>query len=176
MIDKSITENASQLNDVKLSENTGRVRRPIGLRRILAPTDLTPDGRKAVEYAIALAEHFNSQLTLLHVYAAPNAKDYSREINDYSVVEIARAALDSVWLEFREEYPRIDAQLRCGEAAEQIVAAAKDLDVDLIVVSTHNYSWFTHCMHGSDAEEVLRHAPCPILVVRKDEKDFVGAD
>ena len=149
------------------------VRRPITLRKILAPTDLTPDGRKAIDYAVALAEHFNSQLTLLHVYPAPRAKDYARKINDYSVVENARTALDSLWLELKKEYPRIDAQLRCGVAAEQIVAAARDLDVDLIIISTHNYSWFTHCLHGSDAEEVFRQASCPILLVRKDEKDFV---
>jgi predicted transcriptional regulator len=39
-------------------------------------------------------------------------------------VENARTALDSLWLELKKEYPRIDAQLRCGVAAEQIVAAA----------------------------------------------------
>jgi universal stress protein A len=57
--------------------------------------------------------------------------------------------------------------------AEEIVAAAKDLKVDLIVISTHNYHWFSHLMDGSDAEQVLRHAACPILIVRKEERDFV---
>ena len=57
--------------------------------------------------------------------------------------------------------------------AEEIVAAAKDLKVDLIVLSTHNYHWFSHLVDGSDAEQVLRHAPCPLLIVRKEERDFV---
>jgi nucleotide-binding universal stress UspA family protein len=76
-----------------------RVRHPIVLKRILAPTDLTPDGKKAVEYAVALAEHFDARLTLLHVYRAAGANDYERILNDYSVAdqlqENAQNALDS---------------------------------------------------------------------------------
>ena len=71
---------------------------------------------------------------------------------------------------------KIDGLLRCGKPEEEIVGAAKDLDVDLIVLSTHNYQWFSHLIHGSDAEGVLRHAPCPILVVRKEEHDFIDAN
>lgn len=156
-----------------------RARPVIGLKRILAPTDLTPDGRKAVEYALALAECFNAQLTLLHVYDSPSLYDYARELNDYSVADLIRQnaqnSLDSLCLEIKEEYPRTDSQLRCGVPAKEIVAAAKDLEVDLIVISTHNYNWLTHLTHGSDAEQVLRHAPCPIMVVRKEEHDFVAA-
>jgi universal stress protein A len=154
-----------------------QVRHPIVLKRILAPTDLTPDGKKAVDYAVALAEHFGARLTLLHVYRAPGANDYERMLNDYSVAdqfeENAQIALDSFWSEIRKECPKADARLRCGVPAEEIVAAAKDLKVDLIVLSTHNYHWFSHLVDGSDAEQVLRHAPCPLLIVRKEERDFV---
>jgi Universal stress protein family len=85
----------------------------------------------------------------------------------------AQNDLDALWSEIKEEYPRTDAHHRCGVPAEEIVAAAKDLDMDLIVISTHNYNWLTHLIRGSDAEQVLRHAPCPIMVVRKHEHDFV---
>lgn len=154
-----------------------RLQLPIGLQKILAPTDLTPDGRKAVEYALALAKCFYAQLTLLHVYDAPNLYDYARELNDYSVADLIRRNaqndLDALWSEIKEEYPKTNTHLRCGVPAEEIVAAAKDLEVDLIVISTHNYNWLTHLIRGSDAEQVLRRAPCPILVVRKEEHDFI---
>ena len=54
---------------------SARLQLPIDLQKILAPTDLTPDGRKAVEYALALAKCFCAQLTLLHVYDAPSLYD-----------------------------------------------------------------------------------------------------
>ena len=139
-----------------------RMQLPIGLQRILAPTDLTLDGRKAVEYAVALAKCFGAQLTLLHVYDSPRLYDYARELNDYSVAHLIRRnaqnGLDALWSEIKEKYPRTDTHLRCGVPAEEIVGAAKDL---------------THLIRGSDAEQVLRHAPCPIMVVRKEEHDFV---
>lgn len=157
-----------------------RVRHPIGLKRILAPTDLTPGAKKAVEYAMALAEGFNAQLTLLHVYDAPNMDDYKQGPDDCSLADLIRqnahANLNSFWSEIKQEYPRTDTQLRCGVPAEEIVAAARELDVDLIVISTHNYNWLTHLIRGSDAEQVLRHAPCPIMVVRNEEHDFVMAN
>jgi universal stress protein A len=150
-----------------------QVRHRVSLKRILAPTDLTMDSRKALDYAITIAEHFNAQVTLLHVYVAPEPEGYSREINDCRFADEARNALDSLWSRLRQRYPKIDTELRCGAAQEQIVAAARDLNVDLIVLSTHRYSWLNRLMDGSEAEYVFRHAPCPILVIRKETKDFI---
>jgi nucleotide-binding universal stress UspA family protein len=181
MTNKYMTKESVQLSKSKQNTNPiASIRHPIVLKRVLAPTDLSPDGKKAVEYAIALSEHFNSEVTILHVYPAPSFNDYPRPVDGYSVADILRQnaqnALDSFRSEIRQEYPRIDTLLRCGRPEEEIVGAAKDLEVDLIVLSTHNYQWFSHLMHGSDAEGVLRHAPCPILVVRKEEHDFIDAN
>jgi universal stress protein A len=180
MTNKSIAEEMAKSNESNGKSNaTGQARYPLGLRRILAPTDLNPDGRKAVDYAVALAEHFNSQLTILHVYPAPHFNDYPRPTDGYNVADIfrqnAQDALDSFRSEIRQEY-RIDTLLRCGKPEEQIVEVAKDLEIDLIVLSTHDYHWFSHLIHGSEAEGVLRHAPCPILVVRREGHDFLEAN
>jgi universal stress protein A len=168
-----------------LKENPGHLeernwiqpkRLSLEVKRILAPTDLTPDGSKAVEYALALAEHFNAQLTLLNVY------EISTTIGDSwvfeSVIDVYRkepeTALNKLSEEIKKEHPKTDSILRCGVPAEEIVLAAEELGVDLIVVSTHNYGWFARSIRGSDAEQILRRAPCPILVVRKEEHDFVS--
>jgi hypothetical protein len=79
VLQKQVIEIADRRNDEK------QVRHPIFLKRILAPTDLTLDGKKAVDYAVALAEHFDAQLTLLHVYQALGAYDYARMLNDASI-------------------------------------------------------------------------------------------
>jgi hypothetical protein len=82
-----------------------QMRHRVCLKRILAPTDLTMDSRKALDYAITIAEHFNAQVTLLHVYVAPDPEGYSREINDYRFADEARNALDSLWSRLRQRYP-----------------------------------------------------------------------
>jgi universal stress protein A len=175
-----ITEEIAQSRESRQKNNPVELERhPIGLGHILAPTDLSSEGRKAVEYAVALAEQFNSQLTILHVYPPPHVNEFSPGAYDYSVADVSRQnaqiALDSLRSEIRNEYPRMDTLVRCGKPYEEIVAAAREMEVDLIVLSTHNYHWFSHLIHGSDAEGVLRHAPCPILIVRRTEQDFVDA-
>ncbi len=63
--------------------------------------------------------------------------------------------------------------VRSGKAFDEIVKAAKELDADLILLATHGYTGLDHTLLGSTAEKVVRHAPCPVLIVRQQERDFV---
>jgi nucleotide-binding universal stress UspA family protein len=49
---------------------------------------------------------------------------------------------------------------------DEIVRAATDLSADLLVLSTHGYKGWRHVLFGNDAEKILEHAPCPVLVIR----------
>jgi nucleotide-binding universal stress UspA family protein len=61
-------------------------------------------------------------------------------------------------------------------AGEAIIACARELDVELIVMGKHQLGFVEHLFAGSVAEKVVRHAPCPVLVVQHPEHDFVLAD
>jgi len=52
-----------------------------------------------------------------------------------------------------------------GSPVIDICAFAKDHDVDVIITSTHGFTGFRHVLMGSIAEQVVRHAPCSVLVV-----------
>jgi hypothetical protein len=52
---------------------------------------------------------------------------------------------------------------------------AEIMDIDLILISTHGRSGLAHVFLGSTAEKVVRHAPCPVFVVREKEREFVLA-
>ena len=60
-----------------------------------------------------------------------------------------------------------------GIAFEVIADTARQLEVDLIVITTHGYTGLKHVFLGSTAERVVRHSPCPVLTVRSQEHDFV---
>src|SRR6185295_13967182 len=67
-----------------------------------------------------------------------------------------------------------DSTLREGSSYHEIVTAAKELDVDMIIISTHGTRGLTHFFMGSTAERVVQHAPCPVLVVREREHEFIS--
>lgn len=149
---------------------------PIAVKQILVPTDLTQESQKAVSYGLVLARSFGARLTLLHVYQEPYSVDYLRGPQACAAVselrrnsEIALAALlDQV----AEQYADCSAEFRYGAVCEEIVKTAKEREIDLIVISTHHYNWLTRLAYGCDAEQILRHAPCPILILQA-KKDKV---
>jgi universal stress protein A len=77
----------------------------------------------------------------------------------------SKEMLKSIAEEIKEHYPDCDVEFREGEPSEQIVNVAKEQNIDLIVISTHHYNWLTRLFYGCDAGQILRHAPCPIVVV-----------
>ena len=60
-----------------------------------------------------------------------------------------------------------------GTAFVEIVRAAREKNVDLIIMATHGWGPFKHMLLGSTAEKVVRKARCPVLTVRSPEHEFV---
>lgn len=138
---------------------------------IMAPTDFSPNSERAIDYAVQLARRLGAKLTLLHVIPEPSALDYSME--GVSLQEIqgwekeAEIKLAAELTRAHLEYKEVDAlRVSALHPRDEIVRAATNLSADLLVVSTHGYTGWKHFLLGSDAEKILEHASCPVLVVR----------
>jgi len=151
----------------------------INLKRILVPVDFSPLSKKAVEYSARLAQQFGATLSLFHAVEPdiPPAFDgfmvAPPPISNGSSATCAgqmKALLGSVR---SAGVTHVESNVRCGLASIEIVDAAKELDVDLIVIATHGYTGWKHFAIGSTAERVVRAAPCPVLVVREKEHEFI---
>jgi len=172
---------ARRLAHVATSGATKRLgdgQRPITIRKILVPTDFSPASKKSLSYALRFAEGLNSEITLLHVLETgtpltlagrPAAAAFSeQELSD------AKQALHALANSAKTAgVARTKSILRTGVATHEIVEVAKELDVDLIVIATHGFTGWRHFAIGSTAERVARAAPCPVLVVREKEHDFI---
>lgn len=149
------------------------------LKRILVPIDFSENSMKALRYAAAFARQFDAKVSLLHVVVpVPVAADYGYGpvIPPYQEEMAIRRIEDQLAALGRKEVgaERLsEVAVRCGSAFDEIGRAAKELAVDLIVLSTHGYTGLKHILLGSTAERVVRHAPCPVLVVREQEPEFV---
>ena len=151
----------------------------LALKRILVPTDFSEDSQKALRYAIRFAEQFAASVTLVHVFEPIT---YPADMGYVPVAmqthwDLLRASATERLEGFakQELKPSVlgDTVIRCGSAFNEIVMVAKELNIDLIIISTHGYSGLKHLVMGSTAERVVRHAPCPVLVVREKEHEFV---
>ena len=146
---------------------------PVDLKQILVPTDLSEESQKAVSYGLVLARCFGAHLTLLHVYREPYSVDYLRGPQACAAVSELRRnaeiALATLLEQVAEQYANCSAEFRYGSVCEEIVKTAKEGKIDLIVISTHHYNWLMRLAYGCDAEQILRHAPCPILIVCENE-------
>ena len=153
-------------------------RAEIAIKRILAPTDFSPASKKALKYALRFARDYGSELTVLHVVEPATSSSFEEvpEAPAFSKAKMADAegrlrtlvkSLPSA------SVPGVRPAIRMGLAAHEIVEVAKELDADLIVIATRGYTGWERLVIGSTTARVARAAPCPVLVVREKEHDFV---
>jgi universal stress protein A len=149
------------------------------LKKILVPVDFSDTSKKAFQYALKFAEQFDCEITLLNVVepisaiiGAPLAVEGVSDAEDELSAAEKNLAILAAGSRTNGANP-INSSVRIGHAPNEITKAAKDLDVDLIIIATHGYTNWRHVCIGSTAERVVRAAPCPVLVVREKEHEFI---
>ena len=145
--------------------------------KILIPLDSSELAERALKPGMALAEQGNADVFLLSVPFMEQAFVEEQAgvgfmLPDQSLTQSRRDLTEyQEAMKRRYAHPnvRIHTTIIDGDEAGVIVDAAIRENVDLIVMSTHGRSGFSRWMLGSVTERVLRHAPCPVLVVREDK-------
>lgn len=142
--------------------------------KILCPVDFSSSSREALRLAAELARDSAASLVLAHVWEPPRwstgeiplAPSVTQDMVDAEEAELARWKAEAEKLGAKE----IAVQLLSGVPWDEIVTLAKtDPAIDLVVMGTHGRAGIKHVLLGSVAEKVVRHAPCPVLVVRARE-------
>lgn len=138
-------------------------------QRILVTTDFSSASLVAVRYACALAQLRNAGLTVLNVIE-PFHVDWKMDTSERQRDDRAEAARAMAALAAAELCgpPNARTELRAGQPAEAIVEFARMMQADLLVIATHGRTGLARALMGSVAEQVVRRAPCPVLVIRSD--------
>ena len=148
----------------------------VAIDRILCPVDLSPCSRTALRYASALARWYEASVTVLHVFrqapvvdtaaAALGGAIYAPPL---ALTEVDREALKRTVAQFVTQTPDgAAADVRVCEGLnvrEEILREAAALPADLLVLGSHGLTGMKRLMLGSTAENVLRHATTPTLIV-----------
>jgi nucleotide-binding universal stress UspA family protein len=150
-------------------------------KRIVVPLDGSPFAERALEPAFDVARAFGAEIVLLRVVTPedalgglPTLSPRYVDLGGYGMQqEEAAASAYLVQAKARWSGQGVPMQTRvvAGAPAEAIVGAARDLDADLIVMSTHGRSAVGRILYGSVAEAVLRGAHLPVLLIPAARSD-----
>jgi nucleotide-binding universal stress UspA family protein len=149
-----------------------------------------------VRYGVAFAQAFNARLDLLHVvprqdlevllegervvHVLTDSADAQASVEpDALMHEAERQMLATLLTEQEQKELRTEYVLRVsgpGGVYVEIVRYAEEQAIDLIVIGSHGRGYVAHMLMGGVAEKVVRKAPCPLLMVRHPEHEFVLPD
>ena len=147
-------------------------------QQILVAVDGSPTSDRALDEAIRLAHLMGSRLRLVHVIDELSYFiDYKSTmiyIND--TLPQIRAAGEELLARGQQKAQAqgvsADSVLVSGDMGrlwEHVAEQAKRVNADLIIVGSHGRRGIGRALMGSDAEQIIRHAPVPVLVVRASE-------
>jgi len=135
-------------------------------KTILFATDFSPASKMAFEVASALARDYKARIVAVHVVEA--ARMGFSEFAAYAGPEEDKGLAVEELHAIKPPSPMVTIEYRLleGDPSVVIVETAQETEADLIVMGTHGRAGLTRLVMGSVAEDVLRHAPCPVLTIR----------
>jgi nucleotide-binding universal stress UspA family protein len=142
-------------------------------KHILVAYDFSERARVALQNGVELAKRFGSKLTVLHVRdsSVPVADESgdrletTEEVDETREARLSRVCADAI-ADLENTHTEV---IESDDIAETLCEYAKDRGVDLIVAGNQGISGIVRVLMGSVAEEIVRHAPCAVLIVRVDE-------
>ncbi len=148
------------------------------IKNIVVPTDFSKLSKSALDYARDLAERMEATIHLIYVleksppFLVTKGLHEAEETIMKSMAEEALKHLNEISAELREDsFINVLSVLLHGLDYEEIVNYAKEFEADLIVIATHGRTGVLHNLLGSVAENVIRYAKCPILVINPSDED-----
>ncbi len=160
------------------------------IERVILPLDGSELAERALGHATELAERLGAPLTLLRAYDGPLRSARTLALmpsgavaasDAYAMRAIATSAgvaeaeatayLDRVAGELRDRELVVEAALRDQSPSDAILDEAHRTDGALVVMSTHGRSGLSRLLFGSTAQDVLRRADVPVLLIRAVESE-----
>jgi nucleotide-binding universal stress UspA family protein len=149
----------------------------MAFKKILVPTDFSQYSERGVCAAIAMARHFDSDLYFINVW--PPEFMFEAELRAKVDDEVKRRLEEEIHnrenklKEFVEEFDisgvRAHYMIKSGPPYLEIIIAARELDVGLIIIGTHGSTGLLASMLiGSVAEKVVRRASCPVMTIKPE--------
>ena len=137
------------------------------IQKVVVPIDFSDESRAAMDTALEIVEQQTDKLYVIHVLAELSPAEPGviwGEISNENRAQHVREALSEMFAD--DKYQGIHVEVTFGNAGFRIAEYAKEVEADLVVISSHGRTGIERMLIGSVAERVVQHAHCPVLVLR----------
>jgi nucleotide-binding universal stress UspA family protein len=142
-------------------------------KRLLCPVDFSDSSLSALQFGLSIAQESDAELTILHVFEwlpgdepmtnrPINVPEYRRQLEQDFAEKLRALVPDSV-----RDWCRPSTRMAHGKAYREILGAATEENVDLIVMGVHGRNALDLMLFGSTTNQVVRRATCPVLTLRR---------
>ena len=146
------------------------------MKRILVPTDFSPQAENALKVAVQMAEKHDSEIYLFHTVELPShlatAANTSALPESIYFIKLTEKRFSDLMKRPYLEDVDITQTIGHGEIYDDILNAVKEKNIDLIVMGSHGASGFKEMFIGSNTEKVVRTSEIPVLVIKNEHEKF----
>lgn len=139
------------------------------LNRVLVAHDFSDYSELALNYALSFAQEYQAELHLLHVVPSPVLGEPEIAWTASSTEGVYHKAARNLQKSIPDDaylWCDIKTSVRWGKPYREVLAYAKENDIDLIFMGAHGAGFGIQTLFGSNADRILRQSPCPIIVAR----------
>lgn len=141
-------------------------------RKILIAVDSEPVATHAADVGVELAQALGAEMAFVTVVDSSLGYPADTGVSPDELLSVAKQDAKGMLDDFRQRLAQQTGAMEfilTGSPATEIVKAAREWPADVIVIGSHGRRGVPRVLLGSVAEGVMRHAPCPVLVIRAKE-------
>jgi len=146
------------------------------MKKILVPTDFSPQAEKALRVAVQIAQKQKSEIYLLHSLDMPSqirgVQNNSSMPESLYFIKLAEKNFEELFEKDFLKPIEIHEAIGHDEIYNDINTSVKENDIDLIVMGSHGASGFKEMFIGSNTEKVVRTSNIPVLVIKNSNPSF----
>jgi len=139
------------------------------INTVVIPIDFSSNMDKVVDFGLSIADTFRAEVHFLHVVddfkgydmmlVHPSFKSMTNDLQ-----QEANERMTQVVADYNKRENSVIGHVAVGYAADEIIAYAKKIDADMIIIGTHGNKGLERILLGSTANQVVKNASCPVLV------------
>ncbi len=141
------------------------------LKTLLVPVDFSDNSVKVLQESFYVAKKFGARITV--IFVVQTLEDYSgffvphmpiAQFHDEMLVNSEKKMKEFLYENFGDDHS-CSWKVAGGDVGEEIIGYAKKMKIGMIIMGTHGYKGLERILFGSVAEQVIKSAPCPVLVL-----------